>query len=580
MARTDLALYRRLLREAWPYWPLIAGLFLLSLLSTPIALLVPLPMKIIVDSVIGAHPLPRFVDALLPPAMHSKNALLALMVAFLVAIALISQLKELGVSLLRTYTGEKLVLGFRGRLFSHVQRLSLSYHDSKGSTDSTYRIQWDAQSIQYVMIDGFVPFITSGCTLALMLYVTVRLDPPLAMVGLAISPVLLVLMRIYRRRLRGQAREAKALDSAAQSVVQEVLAGIRVVKAFGQERREQERFVSRSNAGMRARLRLAFVENGFGLLVGLTTAGGTAAVVSIGAHHVLSGRLTLGDLLMVMAYLSQLYEPLKTISKKSASLQSHLASAERAFALLDHPPDVSERPNARRLVRATGAVAFRHVSFAYDGGSRVLHDVSFDVEPGTRVGITGATGAGKTTLFSLLNRFYDPTEGQILLDGVDLREYRLADLRDQFAIVLQDPVLFSTSIGENIAYGRPGASDEEIVAAAKAAGAHDFIVRSRLGYESRVGERGMQLSGGERQRIALARAYLKNAPILILDEPTSSVDLRTEAVILEALERLMRGRTTFLITHRASALTACDMRLHLERGRLVEATPSLLRLQR
>ncbi len=580
MARTDLALYRRLWREARPYWPHLAGMFLLSLLATPIALLVPLPMKIIVDSVLGAHPLPRFIDVLLPLAMHSKNALLALMVASLVAIAVVSQLKELGVSLLRTYTGEKLVLGFRTRLFRDVQRLSLAYHDSKGSTDSTYRIQWDAQSIQYIMIDGVVPFITSGCTLALMLYVTVRLDTQLAMVGLAISPVLLVLMRIYRRRLRGQAHAVKALDSSAQSVVQEVLAGIRVVKAFGQEIREQERFVSHSRAGIRARLQLAFVENGFGLLVGLTTAGGTAAVVSIGAHHVLSGRLTLGELLMVMAYLSQLYEPLKTISKKSASLQSHLASAERAFALLDHPPDVSERPNARRLVRATGAVAFRHVSFAYDGGSRVLHDVSFDVEPGTRVGITGATGAGKTTLFSLLNRFYDPTEGQILLDGVDLREYRLADLRDQFAIVLQDPVLFSTSIGENIAYGRPGASDEEIVAAAEAAGAHDFIVRSRQGYESRVGERGTQLSGGERQRIALARAYLKNAPILILDEPTSSVDLRTEAVILEALERLMRGRTTFLITHRVSALTACDMRLQLERGRLVEATPSLLRQQR
>ncbi len=580
MASTDLALYRRLWREARPYWPHLAGMFLLSLLATPIALLVPLPMKIIVDSVLGSHPLPRLVDVVLPPPMHSKNALLALMVVFLVAIALVSQLKELGVSLLRAYTGEKLVLGFRTRLFCHVQRLSLAYHDSKGSPDSTYRIQWDAQSIQYIMIDGVVPFITSGCTLALMLYVSVRLDPQLAMVGLAISPVLLVLMRIYRRRLRGQARAVKALDSSAQSVVQEVLAGIRVVKAFGQEIREQERFVSHSRAGMRARLRLAFVENGFGLLVGLTTAGGTAAVVSIGAHHVLSGRLTLGELLMVMAYLSQLYEPLKTISKKSASLQSHLASAERAFALLDHPPDVSERPNARRLVHATGVVAFRHVSFAYDGGSGVLHDVSFDVEPGTRVGITGATGAGKTTLVSLLTRFYDPTEGQILLDGVDVRDYRLADLRDQFAIVLQDPVLFSTSIGENIAYGRPGAGEGEVVAAAKAAGAHDFIVRSRLGYESRVGERGMQLSGGERQRIALARAYLRNAPILILDEPTSSVDLRTEAVILEALEGLMRGRTAFVITHRVSALTACDLRLQLERGRLVEATPSLLRQQR
>src|SRR5438477_6485131 len=335
MASTDLALYRRLWREARPYWPNLAGMFLLSLLATPIALLVPLPMKIIVDSVLGSHPLPRLVDTLLPPALHSKNALLALMVAFLLGIALVSQLKELGVSLLRTYTGEKLVLGFRTRLFCHVQRLSLAYHDSKGSTDSTYRIQWDAQSIHYIMIDGLVPFITSVCTLALMLYVSVRLDPQLAIVGLAISPVLLVLMRVYRRRLRGQARAVKALDSSARSVVQWVLAGLRVVKAFGQEIREQERFVSHSRAGMRARLRLAFVENGFGLLVGLTTAGGTAAVVSIGAHHVLSGRLTLGELLMVMAYLSQLYEPLKTISKKSASLQSHLASAERAFTLLD-----------------------------------------------------------------------------------------------------------------------------------------------------------------------------------------------------------------------------------------------------
>src|SRR5205823_4308104 len=320
------------------------------------------------------------------------------------------------------------------RMLCDAPRLSLAYDGSQASTHSPSRTPSPPQSPPSTLLHGVFPSITPGCTLALMLSVTVRLDPRLAMVGLAISPVLLVLMRIYRRRLRGQARAVKALDSSAQSVVQEVLAGIRVVKAFGQEIREQERFVSHSRAGMRARLRLAFVENGFGLLVGLTTAGGTAAVVSIGAHHVLSGRLTLGELLMVMAYLSQLYEPLKTISKKSASLQSHLASAERAFALLDHPPDVSERPNARRLVRATGAVAFRHVSFAYDGGSGVLHDVSFEVEPGSRVGIIGATGAGKTTLVSLLTRFYDPTEGQILLDGVDVREYRLADLRDQFAI--------------------------------------------------------------------------------------------------------------------------------------------------
>ena len=278
----------------------------------------------------------------------------------------------------------------------------------------------------------------------------------------------------------------------------------------------------------------------------------------------------------MIGYVGQLYEPLKTIGRKASGLQSYLAGAERAFALLDEPPDVPERPHARPLARAAGTVTFRHVRFAYDGQHPVLRDVTFEVEAGTRVAIVGATGTGKTTLVSLLTRFYDPTAGAILLDGVDLKNYRLADLRSQFAIVLQEPVLFSTSIAENIAYGRPRASEPDIVRAAEAAGAHDFIVRLPRGYATPVGERGMQLSGGERQRVALARAFLKDAPLLILDEPTSSVDVKTEAVILDAMDRLMRGRTAFLITHRASALVGCDVRLQLERGRLVEATPALV----
>jgi ATP-binding cassette, subfamily B, bacterial len=288
------------------------------------------------------------------------------------------------------------------------------------------------------------------------------------------------------------------------------------------------------------------------------------------------GSLTLGQLLMVLGYLGQLYEPLKTIGRKAAGLQSYLASAERVFALLDERPDVPERPQARPLRRAAGAVAFQNVGFAYDADHPVLHDVSFEVRPGARVAIGGTTGAGKSTLVSLLTRFYDPTAGTILLDGVDLRDYRLADLRDQFAIVLQEPLLFATSIAENIAYGRPGSSDLDIVQAARAAGAHDFIARLPRGYATPVGERGMQLSGGERQRIALARAFLKDAPLLILDEPTSSVDVKTEATILEAMGRLMRGRTAFLITHRASALAICDVRVHLELGRLVGATPPVV----
>ena len=299
-----------------------------------------------------------------------------------------------------------------------------------------------------------------------------------------------------------------------------------------------------------------------------------AAVLLIGVRSVRTGALTLGELLLVIGYLTQLYSPLKTMSKKMALMQSHLAGAERAFALLDESPDVTERPNARPLSRAKGAVAFRNVWFAYEKGPPVLSDISFQIRPGARVGIVGSTGAGKSTLVNLLPRFYDPTQGQILLDGRDLREYKLADLRNQFAIVLQEPLLFSTSIGENIAYARAGAGKEEIMAAAKAANAHEFIIGLPKGYETQVGERGMRLSGGERQRISLARAFLKGAPVLILDEPTSSVDARTEAGIVEAMERLMRGRTTFIIAHRLSTLKHCDILIRIEHGRVLSAGPA------
>jgi ATP-binding cassette subfamily B protein len=289
---------------------------------------------------------------------------------------------------------------------------------------------------------------------------------------------------------------------------------------------------------------------------------------------VLAGVLTLGNLLLVMAYLSQLYGPLESISDRIGSVQSSLVSADRAFGLLDLPADVPERPDARPLRRAAGAVAFEHVSFAYGPGRPVLTGLSLKVPAGARVGIAGSTGAGKTTLASLLQRFYDPTAGRILLDGIDLRDYRLADLRNQFAIVLQEPVLFSTSIAENIAYARPGATLAEIEAAARAANVDRFVAGLPEGYDTTVGERGVRLSGGERQRLALARAFLKDAPILILDEPTSSVDVATEALIVEAMDELVEGRTTFMIAHRLGTLDRCDVRVTIDRGRLVQTTGS------
>jgi ATP-binding cassette subfamily B protein len=570
----DFALYRRLLNEARSYWLHIAGIFVLSLLSTPLALLRPLPLKIAVDSILGSEPLPGFLKSLLPEtATRSDLSTVALIAGLLVSIALLSQLQGLADEFLRTYTAEKLILDFRSKLFRQVQRLSILYHDIKGTADSLYRIQTDAAAIHYVAINGVTPFLTAGITLISMLYIIFRLHWQLALIALAVSPFLFFVARGYRRSLRRQSRQVKKLESGALSVVHEVLTALRVVKAFGQEDREQQRFVRRSIEGQRARLRLSLAEGVLGLLLGLTTTLGTAAVLFVGVRLIQAGVLTLGELLLVMAYLSQLYGPLKTLSKKIASLQGHLAGAERAFAILDAAPDVVEWPHPKPIRRAVGAVAFRGVSFSYDRSRSALNDISFDVPAGTRVGIAGRTGAGKTTLVSLLMRFYDPVDGQILLDGVDVRNYRLADLRSQFAIVLQDTVLFSTSIAENIAYARPGASDQEIVEAARAANAHDFIVSLPKGYHTQVGERGMSVSGGERQRIALARAFLKDAPMLILDEPTSSVDVRTEANIMEVMNRLMKGRTTFMIAHRLSTLAGCDVRLELEGGRLVKPTP-------
>ena len=570
---SNRSIYGRLLIEAKPFWAAIAGYFLLGLLEIPLALLLPLPIKIEVDSVLGSHPLPWFLAPLIPAGSQgSITFLLIFPAALLIAIALLNQVQTLTKMVLYTYIGEKLVLHFRAKLFLHMERLSLAYHDRRSSSESVYRLQNDASALSSVILDGLVPFSASALTVVAILCVTARIDRQLVLIAIGVSLVIMWATRWWTGRLRDSWHRSKQMDSSAISLVQEVLGSLRVVKAFGGETQEQERFVLQSGKGVGLRIAVSYRAGVFKLIVGLTIAVGMALALFIGGLHVRSNRITLGDLVIVMAYLAQLYTPLAMTTNKIGALQSALASIERAFSVFGEPAEVIERPDARALARAKGSVIFQHVSFGHRDNSPVLDNVSFEVAAGSSVGIVGKTGAGKTTLVNLLSRFYDPTDGRVLLDGVDIREFKLADLRNQFGLVPQDPVLFSRTIADNIAYTSADAAENDIIEAAKAANAHDFIMKLPDGYRTVVGERGATLSGGERQRVALARAFLKNAPILILDEPTSSIDLKTEALIMEATQRLIRGRTAFIIAHRLSTVKNCDILLTIEHGS-VATTP-------
>lgn len=565
---------RRVLGFLRPFrWALLA-VFVVDLLATPLVLLSPVPLKIAVDSVIGDGPLPGFLQPVLPGGVtDSETALLVFVAVFQVLVVLLMQGQTMGSHVLHTYTGERLTLAVRERLFGHSQRLSLSYHDTQGTGDSLYRIQYDAPSLQH-LLDGISPFLASGVTLVTALVVTAMIDWQLAVVAMVVTPLLIVVSRLYIKWIKPRYHGLKEVETTALKVVQEVLGQVRVVKAFGREEREQQRFRHHSGESVRTKIRLAFSEGLYGLNVNLITGIGTALVLLVGVRNVVGGVLTLGELLIVMGYLKQLYGPLQDVSQTMGSLQSSVAGAERAFTLLDEEPEVREHPDPRPLDRAEGRIELRDVTFSYDGRNPVLSDVSFALAPGQRVGVKGPTGAGKTTLVSLLMRFYDPQSGQVLLDGTDIREFRVADLRRQFALVLQEPVLFSASVAENIGYARPGASTEEVVRAAEAAEADAFVRGLPHGYETLVGERGMRLSGGERQRISLARAFLKDAPVLVLDEPTSAVDQGTEAAIMQTMHRLMAGRTSLMIAHRLSTLEQCELLLEVDHGRVRTTLPA------
>jgi ATP-binding cassette subfamily B protein len=561
----------RIFKMAKPFWGHLVGLLLLGLLATPIALLKPYALKLLIDSGFGQEPLPSVIEKIMPHGFSiTFDGVVILVIVLVILLALFENLYGIAVGYLNTYTSEKMVFYFRNILFNHMQRLSLAYHDGKGASETIYRIQYDVAKFKTFLLGNLSSLINSSITLISMLGVMFYLNWRLALVSLVIVPPLIFLTRLSRNRLKKDWKIVRQDESRALSVIHEVISSLRVVKAFGQEENENERFAERSTHALQSQLRVARAVSYFSFAIGMLMACGTALFFYFGAHSVHDGYMTLGELTLVISYLAQVFGPINSITKQLNDIQSTLVSIERVLEVLDHEPEVTEWPEAVSVKKAKGDFEFRKVSFHYKKEKPVLEDISFFIRPGDRVGIKGPTGAGKSTLINLLYRFYDPASGEILLDGLDIRKYKIADYRRQFSIVLQEPVLFSTTIEENIRYGRPDATRADIEQAARAANAHDFIVNSPEGYQTMVGERGMQLSGGERQRISIARAFIKNAPILILDEPTSSVDVNTEARIMEAMDRLMKDKTTFMITHRLSTLEHCNVIMTIENGRLIE----------
>jgi ATP-binding cassette, subfamily B, bacterial len=562
-----------LLRHLWtliaPFRLQLICLCAVVLLSIPLNLLTPVPLTLAVDSLVGSRPLPAVLQAWVPTWMQqSTTALLILTFTAYVGIALCTHLQGMALWLLSSYTGERMIFAFRSRLFEHLQHICPSYHDIHGPADSVYRLQHDAAAVKQIPIDALIPFLRAVCMLTGLAAFMIIIDWQFALVAMALLPILFILTRRCGRQLRTTWSAVKSTESATIACAQEVLSASRVVKAFGREDHEHRRFLDHAMEWVKKHNSLASVGSGFDFMFGMAVAIGTAAALVVGLSHVKSGRLTIGDFLLLMAYMSQLAGPLDMATKKLAELQSCLVGFRRALAILDIPPLISNPAAPHSLHRARGQVAFRSVSYAYPGASPVLRAISFSIPAGTKVGILGTSGAGKSTLMNLVARFIDPLEGAVFLDGIDVRQYRVTDLRKQFAIVPQDPVLFSTTIADNIRYGNLQATQADIEAAARAAHADTFIRSRPEGYDTHVGERGLRLSGGERQRIALARAFLRDAPILILDEPTSALDSGTEADLIEVMDELMCGRTTFLITHRPASLKYCDIQLVLNQGRV------------
>jgi len=555
-----MSIYRRVLRYYRPFLPQTIFGLLLTVAGIGLNLLKPWPFKIIVDDFLRVN----------STARSDGRTWIPLLCLALVAIQLLWGIINWITNYLFVKIGLQALLKLRTDLYSYLQSLSLKYHDARRSSDSSFRVAYDSQSIQTIYNKGFTNIFGSTITLAGTFVIMVRLDWQLTLLSLAIVPLIVAAIYFFAHRIRRESTFIQEQESAMLAQAQEGLSSIRMVHAFGREEFEVRQFHRQARQSLQANLRLTLTNVNSALVISTLMVIGTAAMYYVGTLHVLAGTLTLGSLLVFSAYLLMLYQPLESLTYTAWAMEGATAGAKRCFEVLDRQDDVVDSPKAIAILSARGSIEFQNVSFAYAEDRDVLHNLDLTISPNQIVALVGGTGAGKSTLLSLVPRFYDPTSGSVTLDGCDLREITKRSLRAQIAIVLQDTLLFSTSVRENIAYGQPDATEEEIADAARRAQADEFIRQMPNGYQSAVGERGGHLSVGQRQRLGIARAFLKNAPVLLLDEPTSALDPTTESAIMETIKELMRGRTTLIATHRLATVHNVDQIIVLERGHIVE----------
>ena len=553
--------------------------FLLLLFNIGLNLLKPWPLALLVDSLFGNQPLPAWLQNF--SGTENKYSLLLTLTLAMLAIHLVQGGLGASQNYLSIQIGLAGLRRVREQVFACLQRLSLRFHQGSRSGDIIYRAAWDTFSFQTLFQQGLITAVSASLSLVLMMVVMFHMNVLLTLIALAVVPVLVLTIRHFGKKMTERGMSAQQADSAVTSFVQQSIVALPLIQSYTREEHEENAFSVRTLAAQQKRLAQHGWELIYWLVIAVVFALGTAAMLWFGGRQVLAGHLTVGALIIFLDYLRQFYEPLNQLSHVGATIASAQAGVQRVFEILDTPEEVRDAPNARPVVtagasapasavQARGNLAFNDVTFSYQQGQPILQDLSFRVGTGQSAAIIGPSGVGKTTLLNLLPRFFDPTSGAITLEGVNLRELRVRDLRRHIALVLQEPLLLPASIAENIAYGKPRATRAEIEAAARAANADAFIRKMPDSYATIVGDGGTRLSVGERQRLNLARAFLKDAPILLLDEPTSALDAESEALVVASLFDLMKGRTTLMVAHRLSTIRRVDKVLVLQDGRLLE----------